>query len=357
MPDSSPPPQVLNFTCPLPASKPDRVLLAHGGGGRMQRKLITDLFRRHFRSPELARDHDGAMLVPRSGATLAFTTDAYVVTPRFFPGGDIGSLAVHGTVNDLAACGASARWMSVSFILEEGFLLEELERIVASMAQAARGANVEIVTGDTKVVERGKADGVYITTTGVGELLGEPAPSPDRVRPGDRILLTGPIGLHGMAIMSRRDNLGFESEELISDSAPLGELIAGLYEAGIRPSCLRDPTRGGVAATLSEIAQAARVGMILTEETIPIPLAVQGACEILGLDPLLVANEGKMLVLIAAEDEARALAALRSHSLGRDSVTIGEVVADDPGWLMMRTALGGLHMVDIPAGEELPRIC
>jgi hydrogenase expression/formation protein HypE len=285
------------------------------------------------------------------------TTDSYVVHPHFFPGGDIGSLAVHGTVNDLAACGARARWLSAGFILEEGLPLADLEQIVASMARAAERAGVELVTGDTKVVERGKGDGLYVNTTGVGEVLADPPPSPQAVKPQDRVIVTGPIGLHGMAIMSQRENLGFESEALISDSAPLGDLILGVYEAGIRPHCLRDPTRGGVAATLAEIAQASGTSMLLDEETIPVPEAVRAACEILGLDPLLVANEGKMLLLVAPEEEARTLAVLRSHPLAAEAVTIGQVVTDEPGSVLIRTALGSTFVLDIPAGEELPRIC
>jgi hydrogenase expression/formation protein HypE len=345
-----------DFTCPLPPSTvPDRVLLAHGGGGRLSRRLVRDLFHKHLKSPELSRDHDGAYLGMPPGR-LAMTTDSYVIRPLFFPGGDIGSLAVHGTVNDLAACGARARWLTVGFILEEGFPLADLDRIVASMAAAAAGAGVEVVAGDTKVVERGKGDGVYISTSGVGLVLAEPEPTPQAVRPGDVVLLSGAIGLHGMAILSVREGLAFESD-IVSDSAPLGDLVAGVYRAGVIPHCLRDPTRGGVAATLTEIAQASRTGILLEEEAIPVPEAVRGACEILGLDPLHVANEGKMLVIVDPADEADALAALRSHPLGRDAARIGRVLADEPGCVLVRTGLGSTFVLDIPAGEELPRIC
>jgi hydrogenase expression/formation protein HypE len=352
---SEPAPIETTSTCPVPPPTSDRVLLSHGGGGGMSRRLIRDVFKKHFKSPELARDHDGAYL--RVGdKLLAFTTDGHVVSPPFFPGGDIGSLAIHGTVNDLASCGAKARWISAGFILEEGFPIADLERIVASMAHAASEAGVELVTGDTKVVEHGKGDGLFITTSGIGEVLAEPPPCPSRVRPGDVVILSGPIGLHGMAILSIREGLAFETE-LQSDSAPLGTLVESVYAAGIRPHCLRDATRGGVAATLDEIAQASGAGILLDEEAVPVPEAVKGACEMLGLDPLHVANEGKMLLIVAPEDEAATLEAVRNHPLGRDAVTIGRVTAEDPGCVVVRTAIGSMFVLDIPAGEELPRIC
>jgi hydrogenase expression/formation protein HypE len=346
---------LLTFACPPAPATSNRILLSHGGGGRMSRRLIHDVFRKHLLSPELAREHDGAYL-DLGSQKLAFTTDGFVVSPPFFPGGNIGSLAVHGTVNDLAACGARARWMSAAFILEEGFLLAELDRIVESMARAAEEAGVEVVAGDTKVVEHGKGDGIYISATGVGLLLADPPPDPRTVQPGDVVILSGPIGLHGMAIMSLREGLAFESE-LQSDSAPLGELVATVYRAGVRPRCLRDPTRGGVAAALSEIAEASRTGILLEEAAIPVPELVKGACEILGLDPLLVANEGKMLLLVAPGDEEATLQALRSHPLGRGAVTIGRVQAEEQGCVLIRTLLDSTHVLDIPAGEELPRIC
>jgi hydrogenase expression/formation protein HypE len=321
----------------------------------MSRRLIHEVFHEHFRGDELARDHDGGYL-STTQPPLAMTTDSFIVSPPFFPGGDIGSLAVHGTVNDLAACGARARWMSAAFILEEGLMLTDVERIAASMARAATVAGVEIVTGDTKVVERGKGDGIFITTCGVGEVLGQPPPDPRAVRRGDCILLSGPIGLHGMAVMSQREGLGFEAE-IRSDSAPLGDLVSAVYRAGLRPHCMRDPTRGGVAAALWELAQDSGTSMVLNEASIPVPEPVRGACELLGLDPLLVANEGKMLLLSAREDATRTLEVLRDHPLGRESVLIGEVTSDEPGLVMIRTTLGSLHILDIPAGEELPRIC
>jgi hydrogenase expression/formation protein HypE len=333
----------------------DRVLLAHGGGSRLSQRLLTDVFRKHFKSAELAREHDGAYLqVGRE--RLAFTTDSYVISPRFFPGGDIGSLAVHGTVNDLAACGAIARWISAGFILEEGFAIAELERIVQAMALAAEHAGVELVTGDTKVVEYGKGDGVFINMAGIGLVLHEPAPTPKAVRPGDRVIVNGPIGLHGMAILSVRERLGLESE-LTSDSAPLGGLVASVYEAGIRPHCLRDPTRGGVGATLAEIAAISGAGIVLEAESLPVPDPVRTACDMLGLDPLLVANEGKMLFLVAAMDEEKTLAVLRQHPQGRAAVTIGQVQSEDPGSVLIHAALDGTYVLDIPAGDDLPRIC
>jgi hydrogenase expression/formation protein HypE len=333
----------------------DRVLLAHGGGSRLSQMLLTDIFRKHFKSAELAREHDGAYLqVGRE--RLAFTTDSYVISPRFFPGGDIGSLAVHGTVNDLAACGAIARWMSAGFILEEGFPLAELERIVQSMALAAEHAGVELVTGDTKVVEHGKGDGIFINMSGIGLVLHEPAPTPKAVLPGDRVIVSGPIGLHGMAILSVREGLGLESE-LTSDSAPLGALVASVYEAGIRPHCLRDPTRGGVAATLAEIAAISGTGIVLDEASLPVPDLVRTACDMLGLDPLLVANEGKMLFFVAAQDEQKTLEVLHRHPQGSQAVTIGKVQSEDAGLVLIRTMLDGTNVLDIPAGDELPRIC
>ncbi|MGC8643714.1 MAG: hydrogenase expression/formation protein HypE [Isosphaeraceae bacterium] len=345
----------LHFACPIPPASSNRVLLSHGGGGRMSRRLIREVFHKHFQNNELARDHDGAYL-DLGERKLAFSTDAFVVRPPFFPGGDIGSLAVHGTVNDLAACGARARWMSAAFILEEGFPLSDLEQIVASMARAARAAEVEVVTGDTKVVENGKGDGIFITTSGVGVVFADPVPDPRAVRPGDRVLISGPIGVHGMAIMSVREGLAFESE-LASDSAPLGDMVASVYRWGVRPRCLRDPTRGGVAATLVEIAQASRTGILLEEDAIPVPEMVKGACEILGLDPLLVANEGVMMFVVSPDDESPALQALRAHPLGRQAATIGQVQAEEPGNLLVHTPLGSTFVLDIPAGEELPRIC
>ncbi len=350
-------PDDLNFHCPIPSSgnRSRRVLLAHGGGGRLSRHLIRDVFRTRFANPELDRDHDGAYLSV-GGQTLAFTTDSHVVQPPFFPGGDIGSLAIHGTINDLASCGARASWISAGFIIEEGFPMADLERIADSMALAARQAGVELVTGDTKVVEHGKGDGLFLNTSGIGVVPYTPVPTPRAVRPGDRILISGPIGLHGMAVLSVREGLGFESD-LQSDSAPLGDLVASVYEAGIRPHCLRDPTRGGVGAVLAEIAVASNTGIVLDEQAVPVPEQVQAACEILGLDPLFVANEGKMLFFVAADDEPATLDILRRHPLGTGAATIGEVQAIEPGLVRVRTSLGNLNILQVPAGDDLPRIC
>ena len=301
------------------------------------------------------REHDGAYL-KAGGQHLAFTTDSYVISPRFFPGGDIGSLAVHGTVNDLAACGARARWISAGFILEEGLPLAELERIVQSMAAAAELGGVELVTGDTKVVEHGKGDGIYVNTSGIGVVLHEPAPTPRAVRPGDRVIVSGPIGLHGMAILAVREGLGLDSE-LLSDSAPLGQLVAAVYEAGVRPHCLRDPTRGGVGTTLAEIAVSSGTGIVINQEALPIPELVKSACDILGLDPLLVANEGKMLFLVAPEDEVRTLHTLRQHPLAHRQRRSPKCKPARLARCWCAPRIGGLHVFDIPAGEELPRIC
>lgn len=331
-----------------------RILLSHGGGGKMSRRLIQEVFHKHFRSKELAREHDGAYLDLQT-QKLAFTTDGFVVSPPFFPGGNIGSLAVHGTVNDLAACGARPRWMSAAFILEEGFPLADLERIVEAMSKAAEEADIELVTGDTKVVEHGKGDGIYITASGVGLMMTDPPPDPGAVKPGDAVIVSGPIGLHGMTIMALREGLDHEPD-LMSDSAALGDLVATVYRAGIRPRCLRDATRGGVGATLSEIAEAAGAGILLEEAAIPVPESVRKVCEILGLDPLLVANEGKMLFLVAPEDEQATLKSLRAHPLGREAATIGRVQAEAAGSVLVRTP-DRTFVLDVPIGEEMPRIC
>jgi hydrogenase expression/formation protein HypE len=329
--------------------------MAHGGGGWVSRLLINKVIRKHLRSNELDREHDGAYLT-LGDQRLAFSTDSYVVSPPFFPGGDIGTLAVHGTVNDLAACGARALWISVAMILEEGFPLADLERIVQSMALAAERAGVEIVTGDTKVVEKGKGDGLFINTSGIGVVKYDPVPTPRAVRPGDRVIISGPIGLHGMTILSVRQGLPL-GPDLHTDSAPLGDLVASIYEAGLRPHCLRDPTRGGVAATLAELAEASGTGIILFETALPIPEPVKAACEILGLDALHVANEGNMLFLVDPADEPETLRILRQNPLGAHAVTIGRVVADNVGLVLVESPQGDTCLLDIPAGSELPRIC
>ena len=345
-----------DLSCPVPLSDYPHVLLAHGGGGRLTQRLIDQLFVPSFDNAQLRELHDGAVL-DVGGKRLAFSTDSFVVKPLFFPGGDIGSLAVHGTVNDLAMCGARPLALSAGLILEEGLPMEDLRRIVASMREAAKAVGVPIVTGDTKVVDRGKGDGVFVNVTGIGLVRDGIEISPRRARPGDVVLVSGGIAVHGIAVMSVREGLKFDTE-LISDSAPLDTLVEGvLAAAGEKVHVLRDPTRGGVASTLNEIAAQAKVGIRLEEECIPVSEDVRGACEILGLDPLYVANEGKCLVIVAPEMADAALAALRSHPLGKDAARIGEVVADHSGKVVMRSRIGGLRVVDLLTGEQLPRIC
>ena len=336
-----------------------RIELAFGAGGRAMAQLITELFARAFANDWLARGDDGAVLpAPGPGERLVMATDAHVVSPLFFRGGDIGSLSVHGTVNDLAVMGARPLYLAASFILEEGFPLADLARIVDSMAAAARAAGVAVVTGDTTVVEQGKGDGVFITTTGIGALPAGRDPGGAQARPGDVVLLSGRIGDHGMAIMAQREALAFDAE-IVSDSAPLNGLVEALYAAvpatAIR--VLRDPTRGGLATTLNEIATQSDVGMTLEEAAIPVAPQVHAACELLGLDPLYVANEGKLVVLCAPAHADAVLAALRAHPLGTEAARIGAATADAQHFVQVRTALGGRRMVDWLAGEQLPRIC
>lgn len=332
-----------------------KVDIAHGGGGRAMAQLIECLFVTAFDNDMLRQGNDQAMFEVGQGR-MVMTTDGYVISPLFFPGGDIGSLAVHGTINDIAMAGARPLYLSAGFVIEEGFPLADLARIVASMAAASREAAVPVVTGDTKVVERGKGDGVFLTTTGVGLVPDGICISADRVRPGDAIVVSGTIGDHGVAVMSRRENLTFETD-VVSDTAALHGLVAAMIDSGTDIRALRDPTRGGVAATLNEIAQQSGVGMLIREDTVPLKPAVAGACELLGLDPLNVANEGKLVAICAAEDAAELVAAMRGHSLGRDAAVIGEAVADDNCFVQMETVFGGKRLVDWLAGEQLPRIC
>ena len=335
--------------------KNGRIDMTHGSGGRAMANLIESLFAKSFDNPALAESNDQARLDPPQGR-LAFSTDCFVVSPLFFPGGDIGSLAVHGTVNDVAMAGAKPLWLSAGFILEEGFPLADLEKIIKSMAEAARTCGVSIVTGDTKVVEKGKADGLYITTSGIGTVPAGVDVSAHRVKAGDAVLLSGPIGDHGMAVMSKRENLSFESE-IVSDSAPLNGLVAAMLACGADIHALRDPTRGGLATTLNEIAQTAKAGIRIEETAIPVRPAVQSACEILGLDPLYVANEGRLIAFCAAKDADTLLRAMRDHEYGREASIIGHVVEDSGQFVEMRTALGGNRIVDWLTGEQLPRIC
>jgi hydrogenase expression/formation protein HypE len=318
-------------------------------------QLIEELFARHLDNPFLAQGDDGAVL-PGADGRLVMATDSHVISPLFFPGGDIGSLSVHGTLNDLAVMGARPLWLSAAFILEEGFPLADLARIVESMGEASRAAGVPIVTGDTKVVERGKGDGVFITTTGVGSLPPGRDVSGRHARPGDVVLISGTLGDHGMAIMAARENLGFETP-IVSDSAALHGLTEALFASGARVHTLRDPTRGGLATTLNEIARQSGVGIVLDEAALPINPAVAAACEFLGLDPLYVANEGKLLAIVAPDDADAALAALRAHPLGTRAARIGTVQADPHRFVQMVTTLGGRRVVDWLNGDPLPRIC
>ena len=334
----------------------ERVTLSHGAGGKASRALTEAVFLRQLDNPLLAPLSDHALLEPAPGVRAAFSTDAFVVRPIFFPGGDIGELAVNGTVNDLAMAGARPRWLSASFILEEGLAIEDLQRVVASMARAARAADVMVVAGDTKVVERGKADGLYISTSGVGLIEHDLELVPEAMRPGDRVIVSGAIGDHGMAIMVARGGLELEAD-LRSDTAPLHGLVQALLEAAPGVRCLRDATRGGVATVLCELALTAELGVSVDEESLPVRPEVAGACEILGIDPLYVANEGKLVAVVAPEDEEAALAALRAHPYGTAAVTIGEVRADPPGMVVLETAFGGTRVVDMLAGDPLPRIC
>ncbi|WP_315736726.1 MULTISPECIES: hydrogenase expression/formation protein HypE [unclassified Bradyrhizobium] len=330
--------------------------LSHGAGGRAMAQLIAGLFHEAFGNEWLTRGNDQSAFDVAAGR-MVMTTDGYVVSPLFFPGGNIGSLAVHGTVNDIAMAGARPLYLSASFIIEEGVPFSDLKRIADAMGVAAREAGIAIITGDTKVVERGKADGVFISTAGVGVLPEGLDLSADKARPGDRVLLSGSLGDHGVAIMSRRQNLTFDTE-IISDSASLHGLVADMVAAGgagIR--LMRDPTRGGVAATMNEIAQQSNLGFRLQEESIPVKPAVAAACELLGLDPLHVANEGKLVAVVAPEVAGAVLAAMRAHPLGRDAAEIGEAVADDHRFVQMATGFGGGRIVDWLSGEQLPRIC
>jgi hydrogenase expression/formation protein HypE len=336
----------------------EKITLSHGSGGKATHNLIEGVFAPAFSNPMLdPMDDSATFAVNGTGQRLAFTTDTYVVSPLFFPGGDIGELAVHGTINDLAIAGAAPLYLSAGFILEEGFPISELRRIVASMAQAAREAGVAIVTGDTKVVQRGKADGVFINTAGVGLLRATWPLGQTHLQPGDKVLLSGPVGDHGIAIMLTREALDIETD-VQSDTAPLHTLVAALLEAaGDGLHCLKDPTRGGVATTLNEMALGSEVAIALDEHSIPVRAGVRGACEILGLDPLTIANEGKLIALVAADKAEAALAAMRAHPLGREAALIGAVQAEPPGMVFLRTDIGGMRVLDMLVGDPLPRIC
>ena len=335
--------------------KQGRVDMTHGSGGRAMAQLIEELFLAAFDNDYLRQGNDGALLAGAPGR-LVMATDSHVVSPLFFPGGDIGCLSVHGTINDVAMLGARPLYLSASFILEEGFPLAELKRIVDSMGRAAREAGVPVVTGDTKVVEQGKGDGVFITTTGVGVVADGVRVSGDRARVGDSILVSGTLGDHGVAIMSLRESLGFDTV-IESDTAALHGLVEAILAAEPDVHVLRDPTRGGLATTLNEIARQSGVGMVIDEEALPVREQVAAACEFLGLDPLYVANEGKLVCICAPEATEQVLAAMRAHPLGRDAVVIGSVEEDPHHFVQMQTAFGGRRIVDWLTGEQLPRIC
>jgi hydrogenase expression/formation protein HypE len=343
------------LACPVPLPAKDKILLGHGSGGRLSADLLREIFLPAFHNPVLAQLNDQAV-VNIDGVRLAFTTDSFVVNPLFFPGGDIGSLAVYGTVNDLAMGGAEPLFLSASFIIEEGLPVETLRRVVLSLQAAAEKVGVEVVTGDTKVVEKGKGDGLFINTSGIGRVPNGVELSADQARPGDSILLSGTLGDHGIAILSQREGLEFETP-IQSDAAPLHSLVAAMLEATHSIRCLRDPTRGGLSSTLNEIAAQSRVGMVIEESALPIREEVKGACELLGLDPLYVANEGKLVAIIAPADAEAVLAAMRGHPLGVNARLIGKVVEAHPGVVTMRTYLGTSRIVDMLAGDQLPRIC
>jgi hydrogenase expression/formation protein HypE len=347
--------EIALFTCPAPLSKRDRIVLGHGSGGRLSAELLREVFLPLFSNPVLDRMDDQAIF-EIGGSKIAFTTDSFVVKPLFFPGGDIGSLAVHGTVNDLAMGGARPLVLSAGFILEEGFPMEDLQRIAASMAKAAASAGVAIVTGDTKVVERGKGDGLFVNTTGIGLVPDHVRLSASQARPGDRVILSGPIGDHGIAILAKREGLEFDTE-ILSDSAPLHELVAAMLEVSTEIRCLRDPTRGGLSSALNEIAEQSGVSIQIEEPRIPVHDQVKGACELLGLDPLYVANEGKLVAIVAPEAADRILAAMRSNERGAEATIIGTVGEKRAGLVTMRTAFGSTRIVDLLAGDQLPRIC
>ena len=343
------------WTCPLPLRDYPNIVVGHGGGGKLTAELIAHLFAPAFALSSQALG-DAAVL-DLAGGRLAFSTDSFVVRPLFFPGGSIGELAVNGTVNDLAMMGARPAYLTAGFIIEEGMPMDQLAAIVARMAEAAQAAGVRIVAGDTKVVDKGHGDGVFINTAGVGVIPDGVVLGPQRVQPGDAVLLSGTIGDHGMAIMSVREGLQFEAA-ICSDTAPLHDLVAAMLDAGGQAiHALRDPTRGGLAAVLNEVAAAAQVGIQIDERAVPVNPEVQSACELLGLDPLYVANEGKLAAFVAAEAADEVLARMRAHPLGQQSAIIGQVMAQPAGLVAARTPIGGTRIVPMPIGEQLPRIC
>jgi hydrogenase expression/formation protein HypE len=341
--------------CPLPITTTDRVLLGHGSGGKLSAELVRDIFLPAFRNPILDQLNDQAV-VSVNGTRLAFTTDTFVVKPLFFRGGDIGSLAVHGTVNDLAMGGAKPLFLSAAFIIEEGLPMETLRRVADSLGSAATACGVQVVTGDTKVVEKGSGDGLFINTSGVGLVHPDISFIANQARPNDVVILSGFLGDHGIAILAEREGIEFDSP-VVSDSAPLHTLVEAMLEVTREIRCLRDPTRGGLSSSLNEIAQQSHVGITIEETAIPIREEVRGACEMLGLDPLYVANEGKLIAIVSPSVADDLVAAMRRHPLGRETRRIGLVTEAHPGWVTMRTPFGATRTVDMLSGDQLPRIC
>lgn len=343
------------LSCPLPITDYKNILLGHGSGGKLSADLIKKIFLSQFENPYLGPLNDSAVF-DVNGTRFAFTTDSYVVNPIFFPGGDIGRLAVNGTINDLAVSGAKPLYISAAFILEEGFPIEDLWRVVVSMGEACKEAGVLLVTGDTKVVDKGKGDKIFINTSGIGVVQKGIQISSDGAKPGDRVILSGTVGVHGIAIMSTREGLDFETQ-VLSDTAPLTSLVTDMLDVSTKINCMRDPTRGGVASTLNEIASSSRVGIRIDENKIPITREVKGACEMLGLDPLYVANEGKLIAVVDKDDAELMVEKMRTNPLGREAAIIGEVTSNHPGIVIMKTKIGGMRVVDMLTGEQLPRIC
>ncbi len=343
------------LNCPIPKFDHEKILLGHGSGGVLMHQLIENVFKKEFQNPLLGQNHDSTV-VDISGSKLAVTTDSYVIHPLFFPGGDIGSLAVHGTVNDLAMSGAKPLYMSVAFILEEGFPIEDLKRIAESMRKAAEESGIQIIAGDTKVVDRGKGDGVFMNTTGIGIVEHALKISPRSVQPGDVIILSGDIGRHGSAIMAQREGLQFEST-IESDSASLSDMVLPLFDQGVDVHCLRDLTRGGLATALNEIAQDSGFHITIEESAIRVDDQVRGACEILGLDPLYVANEGRCIVFVPAEQAEETLSILKKNPQGAQASMIGRVSETQDGRVTLKSTLGTVRIIDMLSGEQLPRIC
>jgi hydrogenase expression/formation protein HypE len=344
-----------SLICPIPIQEYEQILLAHGGGGKLTQQLVQKMFISQFDNNILNQEHDGAVF-NSPGSKLAFSTDSYVVNPIFFPGGNIGELAVYGTVNDLAVCGAKPLYLSLGFIIEEGFLIEDLWKIVTSIKIASQKANIEIVTGDTKVVDRGKGDKIYINTSGVGSIYPGVDISMDKIQVGDKIIINGGIAEHGIAILSAREEFDFESQ-VKSDTAPLNDMIEKVLNYCPDIHMMRDPTRGGVSSVLNEIAVKAKIGIKIYENSIPLAQEIKAICEILGLDPLYIANEGKVIIFAPKEKHERVLKIMNSHPLGEKASIIGEVVEENPGRVIMKTSIGSNRVVDMLSGEQLPRIC